>query len=152
MSLVLKSLAFVAGGLIPPQFTCDGEGISPPLAWEGAPAGVGSFALVMDDPDAPRGTWDHWIVFNIPPEIMGFDEAQKRFDKAIQFGKNSWGREDYGGPCPPDKEHTYVFKLYALDQMLPLKTGATKEELEASMKGHVLEFTELKARYDRPRP
>ncbi|MEB3702525.1 YbhB/YbcL family Raf kinase inhibitor-like protein [Candidatus Bealeia paramacronuclearis] len=151
MSLTLKSLAIIAGGLIPQKFTCDGEDFSPHLSWEGAPAGTSSYVLIMDDPDAPVGTWDHWILFNIPPHIQSLEEGVQHFHPDVRFGRNSWGRLKYGGPCPPDREHTYVFKLYALDTALPLESGASKKDIESDMDGHILEMAALKARYDRPR-
>jgi len=105
----------------------------------------------MDDPDAPMGTWDHWVVFNIPSDMKEIEEGTKVFPSSVRFGRNSWDRLDYGGPCPPDREHTYVFKLYALDRTLDLEIGASKQEVEAAMDGHILAQAEFKARYDRPR-
>ena len=151
MSLTLKSASLIAGGLIPQKYTCDGIDLSPHLAWKGAPQATSSFALVMDDPDAPMGTWDHWILFNIPGEMTQIEEGTRLFPHDVRFGRNSWGRLNYGGPCPPDREHIYIFKLYALDMALDLESGASKREIEAAMEGHILAYAEFKARYDRPR-
>ncbi|OGQ21520.1 MAG: hypothetical protein A3I05_03700 [Deltaproteobacteria bacterium RIFCSPLOWO2_02_FULL_44_10] len=151
MTLTLKSNGFDANGLIPQKFTCDGKDISPELEWSGVPAGTKSLALIVDDPDAPMGTWDHWLLFNIPMNVTKFSEGMKARPLGTIEGKNSWNRTGYGGPCPPDREHRYFFKLYALDTTLSLKTGATKKEIEKAMQGHILAQTELIGRYDRPR-
>ncbi len=146
----LISSAFEDGGEIPSLYTCDGEGLSPPLAWEGAPQGTKSFVLIMDDPDAPMGTWDHWILFNLPPEITSLPENLDRIPSGAKGGKNSWKRDDYGGPCPPDRRHNYHFKLYALDTLLSLEAGASKTEVEVAMKEYILAEAVLIASYDRP--
>lgn len=151
MTFSLKSAPLIMGGLIPAKYTCDGMDTSPHLAWENAPPGTVSFALIMDDPDAPMGTWDHWVLFNIPGEVTELEEGTRLFPKDVKFGRNSWGRLDYGGPCPPDREHTYVFKLYALNTFLELESGASKQEIKAGMEGHILASAEFKARYDRSR-
>lgn len=151
MTLQIKSGAFDQGALIPTKYTCDGGDLSPPLSWSGIPAGTKSLALVMDDPDAPVGNWDHWILFNLPPQINGFEENMKSVPAGTISGKNSWKRLGYGGPCPPDREHRYFFKLYALDTLFDLKEGITKKELEAAMQNHILEKAELMGRYDRKR-
>lgn len=151
MAFTLNSTAFDQGSLIPQKYTCDGADVSPPLAWSGVLAGTESFALIMDDPDAPMGTWDHWVLFNLPASANGLAENIKQLPAGTQVGQNSWKRNDWGGPCPPDKEHRYFFKLYALDTTLSLSTGATKKQVEVAMKGHVLGQAELMGRYDRPR-
>ena len=143
----LTSSAFAEGEPIPEKYSCKGEDISPPLAWAGAPDGTQSFALIMDDPDAPVGTWDHWLVFNIPAEVRELPEnmpvGMKFGDVAVVFGQNSWRRSDYGGPCPPSGTHRYFFKLYALDTTLPSDESMNKAQLEAEMEGHMLAQTEL---------
>lgn len=151
MALQIKSPAFDMNGLIPKKYTCDGRDVSLPLKLEGIPPGTKSLALVMDDPDAPVGTWDHWILFNIPSTVTELVEDIKNLPPGTGEGKNSWNKTGYGGPCPPDREHRYFFKLYALDTLLGLKNGVFKKELEAAMKGHVLGQAELVGRYDRPR-
>ena len=151
-SFTLSSPVFAQGAAIPAQFTCDGADKSPPLTWTGAPAGVQSFALIMDDPDAPIGTWVHWVIFNIPasttdlPATIGPDPTLE--DGSIQ-GLNSWRRVGYGGPCPPRGQHRYFFKLYALDTMLALRSSATKTDLLRAMEGHILAQAELMGVYRR---
>jgi len=143
----LISTAFEQGEPIPAKYSCDGEDISPSLAWGDPPQGTQSLALIMDDPDAPVGTWDHWIVFNIPADIRELPEAMpagtKFGDVAVTFGKNSWNRSDYGGPCPPGGTHRYFFKLYALDTTLPSDETMNKKQVLAAMDGHILAETEL---------
>lgn len=146
----LKSSAFENGSLIDNKYTCDGLDISPPLTWSNAPEGTQSFVLICDDPDAPMGTWDHWIIFNLPASTTSLSEAIKTFPQGTCFGTNSWGRQDYGGPCPPDREHRYFFKLYALDKVLDLPQGATKEQVLKAMDIHVLSQAALIGRYNRP--
>ena len=154
MGFVITSDAFSEGGLIPSKYTCDGQNTSPPLLWYGAPSNTQSFALISDDPDAPVGTWIHWIVFNMPATATGLPEAvppsSKLSDGSLQ-GRNSWPQTGYGGPCPPSGTHRYFFKLYALDQVLALPAGATKEELLSAMKGHVLAESQLMGKYARIR-
>jgi len=142
MSLTLKSTAFANGSEIPKKFTCSGADLSPALTWGGVSPAARSLALIADDPDAPRGTWTHWLIWNIPafhtalPE--GVPKAETLEDGARQ-GRNDFGRIGYGGPCPPPgKAHRYFFKLYALDAMLDLKLGANRQELDRAMKRHVL--------------
>jgi hypothetical protein len=144
----LISTAFEQGGPIPAKYSCNGEDISPSLAWGDPPAGTQSLALIMDDPDAPGGTWDHWILFNISPDLRELQEnlpitGKNQDPNAIFVGDNSWGRADYGGPCPPSGTHRYFFKLYALDKTISLLPGATKQELLSAMDGHILAETEL---------
>lgn len=150
----LTSPVFAQGEPIPEKYTCDGQDISPPLTWDEPPAGTQSLALIMDDPDAPGGTWDHWLLFNIPPdrrELQGnLPVTGKNVDPdAIYIGNNSWGRPDYGGPCPPSGTHRYFFKLYALDTTINLLPGARKQELLGAMEGHILAETELMGTYSR---
>jgi Raf kinase inhibitor-like YbhB/YbcL family protein len=151
VNLQIKSGAFDQGALIPKKYTCDGEDISPPLMWSAVPPGAQSLVLIMDDPDAPVGNWDHWILFNLPPQTTGLAENIKTFPAGTVSGQNSWRRIGCGGPCPPDREHRYFFKLYALDAMLYLKEGITKKELESAMQNHILGKSELMGKYDRKR-
>lgn len=128
------------GGNIPERFTCHGKDISPSLAWEGAPSQTQSFVLIMEDPDAPGGTWLHWIVYNIPSIVLGFSQGERQGIGAI----NSWGKQGYGGPCPPSGVHHYHFKLYALDTLLHLASSpANLEQVQEAMKGHILGTAEL---------
>lgn len=145
----LTSGAFEDGGAIPSTYTCDGENINPPLAIGGVPEGAKSLALIMDDPDAPVGLWVHWVVFDIDPASSGVGEGEK--PASGTEGTTTYGKPGYGGPCPPDREHRYLFKLYALDTTLDLDVSATKEDVEKAMDGHILEQTELMGRYDRQR-
>lgn len=152
VTMELTSTAFNPGELIPGRYTCDGEGLSPPLAWSGVPDSARALVLIVDDPDAPMGTWVHWVVCNLPPDSTGLPEGvtsgQLTTWGAAQ-GRNSWGRNDWGGPCPPSGTHRYYFKLYALDAVLGLGPGATKQEVLTAAKGHVLVQCELLGRYRR---
>jgi Raf kinase inhibitor-like YbhB/YbcL family protein len=153
MALNLSSNSFAAGEKIPKQFTCDGEDRSPELHWPAPPSGTKSFALIADDPDAPVGTWVHWVLFNLPPDTSSLPENIPKKDilenGAIQ-GQNDFGRTGYGGPCPPPgKPHRYFFKLYALDSAVNLKSNATKDDLERAMNGHILAQGEYIGRYGR---
>lgn len=145
MSFYVKSKAFHENGVIPSQYTCDGRNISPPLAWSGLPEGTESLALIVDDPDAPAKTWVHWVVYNIPPTIKESPEGTVP-ESSLQ-GINDYKRAAYNGPCPPSGTHRYFFKLYALDILLPLPKGATKEELEAAMQEHILAEAHLVGTY-----
>ena len=142
----LTSSVFANGGSIPARYSCLGEEASPPLEWSEPPAGVKSFALVMDDPDAPMGTWVHWVLYNIPITAHGWPENTpddaELVNGAMQ-GKNSGGEIGYGGPCPPSGTHRYFIKLYALDTMLNPGSGVNKEQLLSAMQGHVLAQSEL---------
>jgi Raf kinase inhibitor-like YbhB/YbcL family protein len=152
MTLQLTSNAFEAGKPIPAKYSCRGEDISPALAWSEPPAGTQSFALIMDDPDAPVGTWIHWVIYNIPASARGLPEAvpaNAELSDGSFNGRNSWGRIGYGGPCPPSGTHRYFFKLYALDEMLGLSSGADKGELLKAMEGHVLALGELMGTFSR---
>jgi Raf kinase inhibitor-like YbhB/YbcL family protein len=141
MSLELTSDAFTNGQSIPAKYSCVGKNISPALAWNEPPAGTQSFALIVDDPDAPMGTWVHWVLFNIPADTRGLQENADT--SALSVGKNSSGNMRYDGPCPPSGTHRYFFKLYALDSTLSLSPGATKEQVLKEMEGHILAQGEL---------
>jgi len=138
----LTSSGFTAGLAIPNQFTCKGTDVSPTLQWSGAPARTASFAIIMDDPDAPSGTWVHWVIWNIPQMAHslaeGVAKTEQLADGASQ-GRNSFGKIGYNGPCPPPGQtHRYFFRIYALDRSLDLPGGATRSRLDDAMKGHVL--------------
>lgn len=143
----LTSPAFEANELIPAKYTCDGEDISPPLHIEDMPDDTTTFTLIVDDPDAPAGTWDHWILFNIPGDTTDIAEDSIPGSQAV----NSFKKNDYGGPCPPSGIHRYFFKLYALDTKLDLPVNAKKTDVEKAMKGHILAQAELIARYQQQR-
>ena len=149
MTLQITSTAFRNGETIPKPHTGDRKNVSPPLQWSEPPAGTNCFALICEDPDAPRGTWTHWVVFNLPADSRGFDEGARVSGGAIE-GKNDFGKTGYGGPAPPPgKPHRYYFRIYALDTVLNLKEGATKQQVDAAMKGHVLGKGELMGKYSR---
>jgi Raf kinase inhibitor-like YbhB/YbcL family protein len=146
LSMQLTSGAFTDDGPIPAQYACTGSDISPALAWSEPPAGTQSFALIMEDPDAPSGTWVHWVLFNLPASSRGLSEAIPSGETSpdgSMHGKNSSGNLGYSGPCPPSGTHRYFFKLYALDEMLGLSSGADKGELLKAMEGHILAQGEL---------
>jgi Raf kinase inhibitor-like YbhB/YbcL family protein len=147
IQLTLTSDAFANGQSIPAKYTCKGKNISPALAWTEPPAGTQSLALIMDDPDAPGGTWVHWVLFNIPVGTRTLPEDLHVSD--ISVGKNSWGDMRYGGPCPPGGTHRYFFKLYALDSNLSLSPGATKDQVLKAMDGHTLAQGELVGTFSR---
>lgn len=155
IAMKLDSTVFGHNDSIPAKYTCVGDkgikNISPPLQWSDIPPGTQSLALIMDDPDAPGGTFDHWIVFNIPPSTTGFTENLKSLPEGAKTGKNSWGKNEYGGPCPPDKEHRYIFKLYALNIILDLPAGSSKAAVLDAMKGHIKAEVELIGKYDKPK-
>ncbi len=151
--LIITSSAFHDGETIPPKYTCDTTDTSPDLHWSGVPAGVKSLALIVDDLDAPNGTWVHWVLFNIPPELAdlpaGVQQAPIVEGTGIQ-GKNSSGNDGYNGPCPPKgKPHHYYFKVYALDIVLDLISGSTKAQVEKAMVGHILAQGQLVGTYGR---
>ena len=152
ISLKLHSPAFEDGAMIPKIYTCDGENISPPLEWSGVPEEAVSLALIHDDPDAPMGTWVHWVVYNLPANITALSErippAAKLETGALQ-GKTDFGTIGYGGPCPPAGTHHYSFRLYALNASLPLEAGATRKQLLKAMEGHVLSEGRLTGLYKR---
>jgi len=154
MSLTITSTAFEPNGPIPRQYTCQGRDISPALAWSGVPAGTKSLALIVDDPDAPdpaapRMTWVHWVLYNLPAEATGLAEAvpPSALPKGTREGVNDWKRTGYGGPCPPIGRHRYFHKLYALDTVLPDLGTPTRARLEKAMEGHVLARAELMGTY-----
>ncbi|HEX2977910.1 MAG TPA: YbhB/YbcL family Raf kinase inhibitor-like protein [Candidatus Babeliales bacterium] len=146
----LMSPSFKNGGAIERRFTCDGEDFSPELLWEGAPEKTKSFALIVDDPDAPMGTWVHWLAYNIPGTVRRLEEHVliSRLSGASE-GINDEGKLVFHGPCPPSGTHRYFFKLYALDIKLEFKTAPTKSQMEAAMKGHVLATAQLIGTYKR---
>jgi hypothetical protein len=146
-NMKIESPVFENQEEIPSKYTCDGQDINPPLEFSEIPERTKSLALIMDDPDAPMGTWVHWILWNISPERREISENSLP-PGAIE-GKNSWGRIGYGGPCPPSGSHRYFFKLYALDTQLELSSQADKAELEKAMEGHILEKAELIGLYSR---
>jgi hypothetical protein len=148
-NLVLKSSAFKAGEFIPQKFTCDGENINPFLEIRNIPPEAKSLVLIMDDPDAPAGTWDHWLLWNIDPKTQYIPEDS--VPPGARLGKNSFGRLNYGGPCPPrgSNPHRYMFKIYALDVVLELPEGASKQELLKAMEGHILDEEALIGLYAR---
>jgi len=145
-NMKLTSPVFKNNGAIPSEYTCDGEDISPELNIENVPENAKSLALIMDDPDAPAGTWVHWVVWNIPANTKVIPKGTS--PKGVK-GKTNFGRLGYGGPCPPSGTHRYFFKLYALDTILNLKEGSSKKDLENAMQGHIIEKTELMGTYKR---
>ena len=140
----LSSPAFVNNGMIPPEYTCDGDNINPALDIGDIPKGTKTLALIMDDPDAPAGVWVHWVVWNITPT----NKIEKDSTPGVE-GTNDFRKTSYGGPCPPSGTHRYFFKLYALDTELGIKPGASKKELEKAMQGHILANAELVGKYGR---
>jgi len=152
MEINIKSPAFVPGGKIPGKYTCDGMDISLPLTWTSGPEGTKTFALICDDPDAPMGTWVHWVLFNLPAHITELREnvpPEKELESGAKQGMNDFRKIGYGGPCPPGGTHRYFFKLYALDDEINLEAGATKAELLKAMEGHILAEGQLMGRYER---
>ncbi len=146
-ALKLSSPAFKHNQMIPAKYTCDGADVNPPLVIEAAPPETKSFALVVDDPDAPAGTWVHWVLWNIDPKTTELREGA--VPSSAQQGTNDFRKNGYGGPCPPSGTHRYFFKLYALDTALKLGPGATKAALERAMKGHITAQAELIGLYKR---
>ena len=156
MTFHLTSTAFAPGGEIPSQYTCEGKDQSPPLAWAGVPADAKSLVLIVDDPDAPdpaapKMTWVHWVLYNLPPGAGGLPEAVRQLPAGTLEGVNDWKRTGYGGPCPPIGRHRYFHKLYALDTVLPDLGRPTKSQLEARIKGHVIAQAELVGTYRKRR-
>ncbi|MGQ9541449.1 MAG: YbhB/YbcL family Raf kinase inhibitor-like protein [Armatimonadota bacterium] len=152
MDIRLTSTAFTDGGTIPQKYTCDGADVSPPLAWDNVPEGTKSFALICDDPDAPVGTWVHWVLFHLPADTRNLPEAvppDKELPNGARQGTNDFRKIGYGGPCPPSGTHRYYFKLYALDTLLDLPAGISKAQLLKAMEGHVLAEGQLMGRYSR---
>jgi len=154
MALVLTSPVFNNNGEIPQQFSCDGEDISPALSWSSVPPEAKSLALIVDDPDAPdpaapRMTWVHWVLYNLPPTSTGLSEniTPDQLPSGTLQGQNDWQSTGYGGPCPPIGRHRYFVKLYALDTVLPDLRSPTKAQLEAAMQGHIISHVELIGTY-----
>lgn len=149
----LTSTSFASGGNIPKKYTCDADDNSPALSWSGAPQGTKSFALIADDPDAPVGTWTHWLLYDLPATTTSLPENVSKVEEPPiggRQGRNDFRKTGYGGPCPPPgKPHRYFFKLYALDQTMNLKAGASKKELEQAMRTHILAQAELVGKYGR---
>ena len=146
-TLTIASPAFPHNGMIPSKHTCDGTDVNPPLSFDNIPEKSKSLALIVDDPDAPRGTWVHWVAWNIGPGTRKI--AENSVPRGARQGTNDFRKQAYGGPCPPSGTHRYFFKLYALDTSLSLNAGATKAQLEEAMKGHVLGLSELIGLYRR---
>jgi Raf kinase inhibitor-like YbhB/YbcL family protein len=156
MSPTLSSAAFAHQGAIPSKYTCEGADLSPPLSWGGMPPGTKSLALIVDDPDAPdpaapKMTWVHWVIYNLPPAAQGLPEGASALPTGTLQGMNDWQRTGYGGPCPPIGRHRYFHKLYALDTVLPDLARPTKAMLEKAMKGHILGQAELVGTYQKRR-
>lgn len=149
VQMKLTSTAFEDGGILPAKYTCDGESISPQIAWYDAPADTKSFVLIYDDPDAPNGTWVHWVLYNLPSTATSLAENEKNLPKGTKVGLNSWPRLGYGAPCPPAGEHRYIVHLYALDLVLDLPEQASFNQIHSAMAGHILEKATLTGRYKR---
>jgi Raf kinase inhibitor-like YbhB/YbcL family protein len=153
MTMRLTSTAFQEGETIPKEYTGDGKDVSPPLKWSGTPESTKSLALICEDPDAPRGLWVHWVLYNVPPgpgELAEGIPTEPSLPGGARQGKNDFGKIGYGGPAPPKgKPHRYYFRIYALDTTLDLKEGATRQELLDAMKGHVLAEGQLMGKYQR---
>lgn len=152
MPLTIRSPAFHEGGAIPARYTCDGEDLSPPIEWSGVPQGAKTFALTCADPDAPSGLWVHWVVFDLPSSVTGLPEGvppNPEISGGGRQGKNDFRKIGYGGPCPPSGTHRYVFTLYALDSTSGLPAGASRKDLLAAMREHVLGQATLTGTYSR---
>ncbi len=146
VAMNLTSSAFTNNGQIPERYTCHDQDITPPLQWSDVPQQTKSLALMLSDPDAPSGTWEHWLIFNLSKDSSGLPENLKKLPDGAEIGLNSWGKMQYNGPCPPSGEHRYVFRLYALDTLLNLPGKIKRQEFEAAIKGHVLATAELLGR------
>jgi Raf kinase inhibitor-like YbhB/YbcL family protein len=155
MVIKIKCPVFEDGAPIPPRYACVDADISPPIDWDVADIAIpdtGSIALICDDPDAPSGTWIHWVIFNLPPETSALPEMvmpREELENGALQGANSWGNIGYRGPCPPSGTHRYFFKIYALDTKLDLSPGATKQEVLKAMEGHVLDEGQIMGTYTR---
>ena len=152
MTISVRSSVFQEGGMIPPKYTCDGDDMSPPLEWTGIPQGTKSLALISDDPDAPVGTWVHWVMWNIPSDLNGLVEdvpPHPQLPDGSRQGLSDFRRPGYGGPCPPSGVHRYYFKVYALDAMLDLPSSTRKADLLKAMNGHILAEGQLMGKYRR---
>jgi Raf kinase inhibitor-like YbhB/YbcL family protein len=151
-TMEIRSSAFKEGGFIPEKFTCDGTDVSPPLEWSQVPDGTKAFALICDDPDAPMGTWVHWVIFNIPGNTRELTEKippLEVLENGARQGRNDFRKTGYGGPCPPRGTHRYYFKIYALDENLDVGAGISKKELIRAMEGHILAEGQLMGKYKR---
>jgi Raf kinase inhibitor-like YbhB/YbcL family protein len=152
MDIKITSSAFAEGGMIPAKYTCDGADISPPLQWDAVPEGTKTVALISDDPDAPMGTWVHWVLFNLPPDVKELPEnvpPDETLSNGATQGTSSFQKIGYGGPCPPSGTHRYFFKLYALDAELDLDSSANKARLIKAMEGHIIGEGQLIGKYKR---
>ncbi len=152
MEIKITSSAFAEGGMIPSKYTCDGADVSPPLQWDAVPEGTKSIALISDDPDAPMGTWVHWVIFGLPAETRELAEnipADETLPNGAKQGITDFGRVGYGGPCPPSGTHRYFFKIYALDTELQIDASAGKRGLLKAMEGHILAQGQLMGKYKR---
>ena len=153
MNFKISTTAFPAEGTIPKKYTCDGADVSPALTWSGTPEGTKALALIADDPDAPVGTWTHWLIWDIPASTSQLSEGTAKdaqLPDGARQGQNDFRKIGYNGPCPPPgKPHRYYFKLFALDATLDVKPGGSRKEMEAAMKGHTLGQTEVMGRYGR---
>lgn len=152
MTISVSSSAFAEAGMIPVKYTCDGNDVSPPLKWTGVPEATKSLALVSDDPDAPMGTWVHWVLWNIPPSVQELAEnvpPEPELPDGSQQGISDFRRPGYGGPCPPSGVHRYYFRVYALDTLLDLPSSTRKADLLKAMKGHILAEGQLMGKYSR---
>ena len=153
MAFTLRSPAFDGGGDMPARYSCKGEDVSPALEWIGAPSKTASFAIIMEDPDAPGGLWVHWVLWNLPPSKHSLPENVSKRDEqddGSRQGRNSFGKVGYNGPCPPmGQKHRYFFRAYALDQKLDLAPGATRDQLDAAMKGHMLAQSDYVGEFER---
>ena len=152
MSISITSNAFSEGGMIPAEYTCDGKDISPQISWSGIPKNTRSIVLIADDPDAPAGTWVHWVVYNIPPERKVFGKGiqpRESLDDGTMQGKNDFGRIGYGGPCPPGGTHRYYFRIYALKEKPDVKPGLTKKQIMEKIKDLIVSEGHLMGKYGR---
>lgn len=151
-TIQITSSAFKEGELMPSKYTCDGADISPPLEWSGVPENAKSIAIICDDPDAPMGTWVHWVIYDIPPSVKSLPEGvpkERTLQNGAKQGKNDFGDIGYGGPCPPSGTHRYFFKIYALDVQLNLPPGVTKKDVEKAMAGHIVASGQIIGKYKR---
>jgi Raf kinase inhibitor-like YbhB/YbcL family protein len=153
MGFEIKSPAFTQSGMIPRKHTCDGPDVSPALEWTGVPEGAKTLALICDDPDAPVGTWVHWVLYNLPAHVTNLPEGvptTEKIDQGASQGTNDFGRIGYGGPCPPPgTPHRYLFKLYALDDKIPLAPGTKKKEVMKALENHIIGQSEIMGKFGR---
>jgi len=150
--MIITSSAFEEGAMIPSKYTCNGINVSPPLKWSSVPVGTKSFAIICDDPDAPTGTWVHWVIYNLPGNIYQLPEnlpPLKILPNGASQGRNDFERTGYGGPCPPGGTHRYFFKIYCLSEELKVEVGVTKSELLKAMKRYILAEGQLMGKYKR---